>query len=88
MYEFEGEVKTWVCAGGKEQALTMFKDWCGGEEAWEESLRVYGKGAVREMSLDGNFVYYHDGTNEEDKSIGRLIEKYCGKPGMFATSNY
>lgn len=87
MYQFDGGVMTWVCATSEEEAVNIFKSVCG-EDVWIESKECYGEEAVREMQPDHLFTYYHDGINPERDTIKNLIDKYCTKPDVFATSDY
>lgn len=87
MYEFEGGEIIWICAESKEQAISIFKRLCG-DECWEDGVEQHGDDAVREMSRDEEFSYYHDGRNADKDTIGNHIRKYCTKPDVFATSSY
>jgi len=87
MYEFQGGEFNWICAESKEQAISIFKG-VSGEDCWKDGVELYGEDAVREMSLDEEFSYYHDGINEDKDTIRNHIKKYCTQPDIFATSSY
>ena len=87
MYQFDGGVITWICAKSVEEAINIFKSICG-EDTWVESKECYGERAVIEMNPDRLFTYYHDGVNSERDTFKNLINKYCDKPDIFATSDY
>lgn len=87
MYEFEGAVMVWVCAKNKEQAINIFQEHHG-EDVWQEGVEMYGDDAVREMSGDEVFTYYHDGVDKDENTIKSHIKKYCDRPDVFAISDW
>ncbi|MDY7043598.1 hypothetical protein RVS70_05205 [Virgibacillus sp. M23] len=87
MYEFDEGAKTWICAESKGQAINIYITQFG-NELWEEYKEFNGGDEVREMDSEEHFTYYHDGFNGETDEIGKLINKYCDKPDMFATSEF
>lgn len=88
MYVFgEGDdVVNWVVAENKEQAIGLFEDNTGLDIAYEFDM-LPGDYA-REASPGEIMTYYHDGVEPEKETMQNLINKYCTKPGMFATSDF
>jgi hypothetical protein len=90
MYAFgEDGVATWICATNKNESINIFKMVCG-EDCWNDSVEEYENedDFVREMDLNEEFTYYHDGVTSETDTIRNLINKYCAKPDMFACSEF
>ncbi|GGP17158.1 hypothetical protein [Oceanobacillus neutriphilus] len=87
MYVFgEGDdVKTWVAAESKKQAIGIFESVTGLDIAFEF---CNPNDYAREMDPNETMTYYHDGKSPEKDTMQNLINKYCDEPDIFATSEF
>lgn len=80
MYRFDdGGLYTWICATTEQEAISLYKKDISEDMDGTE---------MEEMKPEEEMSYYDDGVNEERETYQTLIQKYCDKPMIFATSEF